>query len=310
MLNDLVAYPRYMMAGYAKLPFPALLPALPFDLASLSNTRSLALRVGYAVPAIFLAGALLALPVSDFDPRRPFASLGAMRRSLARDPARLTVLLVALLGLGSFRVALGRSALGNTTAVLPPAVLLIGYAGDRLVGMWRRGGPDRLLAGWRGALLVGFLLLAGLAETAAPLAEIGSKLERARARVAGELRPSDPDILAAARWIADRTEVAEPVLFLPNDAAFYYLTDRPAAIRFVLGHQIVTDAHRAEVLADLAASPPRFVLWDHAAKRVDGLADELVFGAAILDWIRERYEPRAAFGRIQILRRRGAAAGS
>jgi hypothetical protein len=303
MLHDLVQYPRYLMAGFAKLPFPAITSSLPFGLSA-AERPSLALRVGYALPAICLAGALLALPVSDLDPRRPVHSLRAVRSSLARDPMRLAVLLIALFGLGSFRVALGRSALMKTTAVLPPAILLIGFAIDRLAAQWRGQGPIRALAVWRGALLLLFLVHAGLAETASPLAEISNKFERARTRAAGDLRPGHPDVIAAARWIADYTEASEPVLFLPNDAAFYYLTNRRSPIRFVLGHQIVTNAHRAEALADLEASPPRFILWDHGAKRVDGLADDLVLGPEILDWIQTHYHVRATFGRIRILGRR------
>jgi len=41
-------------------------------------------------------------------------------------------------------------------------------------------------------------------------------------------------------------------------------------------HQIVTDAHRAEVLASLERHPPRFVVWDDAALRLDGIPDAVV----------------------------------
>ena len=33
MLRDIAAYPRYVMAGYANLPFPSLVPSLPLDLS-------------------------------------------------------------------------------------------------------------------------------------------------------------------------------------------------------------------------------------------------------------------------------------
>jgi hypothetical protein len=313
MLHDLVQYPRYLMAGFAKLPFAAITPSLPFQFSLMGNA-ALELRVGYALPAICLAGVLLALPVSDLDPRRPVSSLLAMRDSLARDPIRLTVLLIALFGLGSFRVALGRSSVGNTTAVLPPAVLLIGLAIDRIAAMWQERGPARRLAVWRCALLALFLLHAGLAATTSPLSEIRKKFERARVLwTAGSLRTGSseitrsPNVISAARWIVDHTEASEPVLFLPNDAAYYYLTDRRAPIRFVLGHQIITSAHRAEVLSDLETAPPRYILWNQAALRVDGLADELVFGPEILAWMNAHYDVRIRFGRIKILQWRETA---
>jgi hypothetical protein len=316
MLHDLVQYPRYLMAGFAKLPFAAITASLPFDFSLLGDT-ALALRVGYALPAICVAGVLLALPISDLDPRRPVHSLLAMRDSLARDPIRLTLLLVALFGLGSFRVALGRSGVGNTTAVLPPAVLLIGFAVDRIAAMWREGGSTRGLALWRGALLALFLLHAGLVATTSPLSEIRNKSERARVLwTAGDLRRGDseitrsPNVIRAARWLAEHTEASEPVLSLPNDAAYYYLTDRRPRIRFVLGHQIITSAHRAEVLEALETAPPRYILWNQAALRVDGLADELVFGREILAWIGEHYFVRIRFGGIKILQWREMAKGT
>jgi hypothetical protein len=71
-----------------------------------------------------------------------------------------------------------------------------------------------------------------------------------------------------------------------------------------MGHQIVTEAHRAEVLADLRAEPPRFIAWDHDARRIDDLSDELVFGADVLGWIEENYEEEVRLGAVAILRPR------
>ena len=102
------------------------------------------------------------------------------------------------------------------------------------------------------------------------------------------------------RWIRQRTRPTDPVLFLPNNAAYYYLTDRPSPIRFVMGHQIVTQAHRDEVLADLQANPPRFIVWDHDALRIDGLSDELVFGTELLRWIEENYQEETRLGSVEI----------
>ena len=71
-----------------------------------------------------------------------------------------------------------------------------------------------------------------------------------------------------------------------------------------MGHQIVTEAHRAEVLADLRADPPRFIAWDHDAPRIDNLSDELVFGADVLGWIEENYEEELRLGSVAMMRPR------
>ena len=149
MLHDLVQYPRYLMAGYAKMIFPSLVSGLPLVVSELSTESSLALRLSYAVPAVSLGALMLALPISALDLRRPIASIREVGEALARDPARLALVLIATFGLISFRVALGRSSLPRTLAVLPAAVLLLGYAVDRLVDLWRRGAALRPLAASR-----------------------------------------------------------------------------------------------------------------------------------------------------------------
>jgi hypothetical protein len=304
MLQDLVQYPRYMMAGYAKVAFPALASSLPLDLSDLGSEESLQLRLSYAVPAISLGALFLALPISTIDPRRPLESIRAAREALARDPARLSLVLIALFGLVSFRAAMGRSGMFRTLAVLPAAVLLLGYGLDRLVGLWGRGSRAPWLAVWRTAALVLLLLCAGFLEAGRPATLLSMNAQHlSRFLTRGYRLVGDRDVLRVARWIQLNTEAGEPVLFLPNNGAYYYLTDRPNPIRFVMGHQIVTSAHRRAVLSDLQSSPPRFVVWDHDAHRVDELPDELVFGPELLSWIGENYREERRIEGAAILRR-------
>jgi hypothetical protein len=74
-----------------------------------------------------------------------------------------------------------------------------------------------------------------------------------------------------------------------------------------MGHQIVTQAHRREVLEALRAGPPRFIVWDHDAARVDGISDELVFGEELLGWIAENYAEERKLGAVEVLAPRRAA---
>jgi hypothetical protein len=306
MLRDLVEYPRYLMAGYAKMIFPSLASSLPLSFSQLGSEASLQLRLSYAVPAVFLAGFLWALPVGALDLRRPWNSLRRITAGLARDPVRLALVLIALFGLASFRVALGRSSLPRTLAVLPAAVLLLGYALDRLIDLWRAGSAARPLAQWRSAALVVFILMAGFLEAAHPLKLGWRTLENSwQLARRGFEPPGSRHLARVTSWVQLHTEPGEPVLFLPDDGAYYYLTDRPNPIRFVMGHQIVTDAHRGEVLADLQAAPPRYVVWDHDAYRVDQLPDEQVFGPAILGFLADHYRTETRIGGVEVLRYEG-----
>lgn len=305
MLRDLVAYPGYMLAGYGKRPFPALPSHLPLA-PPWSDADPLAtVRLAHGIAAVYASALLLALPISQLDPRRPLASLSALTAGLRRDPWRTSILLTSLFGLLSFRVALGRSDTAHVLATLPLAALLVVVAFDRLLASPRPGRGSRRLTAWRAAALGLFLLHAGFAEFGRPI----SQLEKSAGNLAKLAREGNHPVGSreldrVTRWIRERTPPGDPVLFLPNDAAFYYLTDRPSPIRFVMGHQIVTEAHRAEVLADLRANPPRFIVWDHDALRIDDLSDELVFGSDLLRWIEERYQEEARIGSVEIMRPR------
>jgi hypothetical protein len=94
------------------------------------------------------------------------------------------------------------------------------------------------------------------------------------------------------------------VLFLPDFASYYYLTRRPSPIRFVLGHQIVTDAHRAEVLATLRARPPRYIVWDDGLLAVDAIKPRVFLGAPLFDWIERSYQEETRIGTSRVLRLR------
>ena len=305
MLTDLAGYPGYIVAGYAKLAFPNLAAAIPFEFAAWGTPGLLPFQLGYAIPAIVLGAFLLALPVSGLRLRGALASLGELLEGLRGDPERTLLLATSVFGLLSFRAALGRSDVVHMIAALPAAAVLAAVACDRVFGLWREGREPRLLAAWRSvavALLLGHL---GMGLIATPLAN-------ARASLAWLTEPTgfaarsrgDANVNLVTRWIREHTGPEDAVLFLPNDGAYYYLTDRPNPIRFVMGHQMVTEAHRQESLARLRDDPPAYVVWDDGALRVDGLTDEQVFGAELLAWIRTRYERETRIGPVRILRPR------
>jgi hypothetical protein len=309
MLRDLVDYPRYLMAGYGKLPFPAAVSELPLVADEFVSGPSRTLRMGYLVPAVCVAGLLMAVPISALDPRRLLGSLREAFDRLARDPVRLTLVLTALFGLIAFRSALGRSQLSRTLVILPPMALLLVVAVDRILDAWRRGAPP-VAVGWRLALVALLVLHSGVLEVAKPLSTAWRSVSGIATLARQGNHPQGSRVVErVTRWVQRNSEPGEPVLFLPNNGAYYFLTDRPSPIRFVMGHQIVTAAHRIEVLETLRAEPPRFIVWDHDALRIDGLDDRLVFGEALLRWIDDHYEEETRLDSVEVMRLRSDPAG-
>ena len=305
MLADLTGYPGYIVAGYAKLAFPNLAAAIPLELSAWGTRELLPFQLGYAVPAIALGAFLLALPVAGLRAGAPRSSLRELVAALRGDPERTLLLAVSLFGLLSFRAALGRSDVVHMIATLPAAAVLTAVACDRAFGLWRAGPEARVLAAWRSAAVLLLVLLSGFTLAASPLA-------RARETLAWLGDPGgsasrakgDANVNLVARWIREHTGPEDSVLFLPNNGAYYYLTDRPNPIRFVMGHQMVTEAHRQESLARLRSARPAYVVWDEGALRVDGLSDPEVFGRDLLAWIESNYVRETRFGAVEILRPR------
>ena len=305
MLHDLVEYPRYMLAGYGKRPFPSLVANLPLRLAALREPGALDLRLGYVAPVVCAAALLLAVPLAALRARQPLAWLRAATEALARDPLRLGAALVALFGALAFRSALGRSDITHILMILAPTALLVVVGLDRLVGAWIADPARRPIVATRVAALILLVLHGGLLEKPSPVRTVldsyGDISTLARA---GYAPRGNRHVQRVWRWVLTHTEPGEPMLFLPDVASYYYLTRRASPIRFVVGHQIVTDAHRAEALAALRARPPRYVVWDDTLLWVDDIAPRVFLGPALSDWIESSYVEETRIGRTRILRRR------
>src|SRR6185503_20249415 len=119
-----------------------------------------------------------------------------------------------------------------------------------------------------------------------------------------------PTVNQVVEWIRAHTAPDDPVVFIPAGGAYHYLTERRDPTRFVLSHQMVTDAHRAEALADMQRSPPRYVVFDPRGLRVDQTPDRVVLGEALSAWIEENYVVEVVIRGVEIRGRKTGAATS
>jgi hypothetical protein len=300
MVTDIVGYPVAMTAGFGNLPFPPLFQRLPLDLAPWQDAK---LRVAYAVPAILVGGTLLTLPLRELDVRAPRASLVRLRRVLLDDPARATALLTALFGLLAFRSALGRSDAPHIFATIPMAAALLSVGLDRSIALWRDP-AHRARAGWRIAILVLLVLQSGFVAVARPWQDVLHARREIAEIVTGPTARGSSRVRWLVAWIRQQTGPDESVWFLPNAPLYYYLTERANPTRFAMGSQIATDVHRREVLADLVANPPSYVVWDQRNLRIDGVPDRLNLGAEIMAWLDRHYVTRLEERDFIILARR------
>lgn len=315
LVSDLARYPGWVMAGFGNLPFPGVSRWLPLGWPLPSDDGALTFRLGWLCGAAPVALLGMALPRISLRGRSPMAWLRDALDGLRRDPERLALIATGIFGVLAFRSVLGRSDLFHVQAVVPVTALALVVAADRITAGARVDPVAAAVAAGRILLLACVAWLGGVATHVVPasVAYTGLSVGQAVQALRGTEPPGrvNPRLRQAVDWIRAHSDEDDPVFFVPNDAAWYYLVGRPNPTRFAVTHQMVTDAHRAEALADLRARPPRFVVWDDRALRIDGVPDEAVMGEAMLAWIDDHYEPVRRFGPLRVLApRAGEGAGS
>jgi hypothetical protein len=259
--------------------------------------------VFYAIPAVLVVGLGVSLPRRVPSVRGPLPWLRRLVDDWASRPRAREVALLALFGLVAFRSALGRSDTLHLFAVAGPATLLLAVGADRLLARWRDDAA-------RFELVLAALLF-WLGGFASGPAAAGAYHLRAGVDTAVRFVRGGPEgrgsgaIARVVGWLEAHSEPDDRFYFLPNEAALYYLTDRLSPTRFVVAHQMVTDAHRAEALRDLRAAPPRYVVWNDASLKLDGADDAVLLGPALWDWLQRSYALRQRVGGMRIWEWRG-----
>jgi hypothetical protein len=180
--------------------------------------------------------------------------------------------------------------------------ILLAVAADRLLTAVRAPTTPRALIGLRTVALVWVLGAGAFTAWASPLDNIRLTFDRLRAIPSETWPEPNPEVEGVRRWILEHTTPDQRVFFLPNNAAYHYLTNRRSPTRWVVSHQMVTDAHRREAVAALRARPPAYVVYDPTMSGLDGIPDSTVFGQEMLDWLELEWIETARFGDAAILR--------
>jgi hypothetical protein len=298
-MESLYGYPKLVTLGYGSLPFPSFRDWLsaPFSGAYFP----------YWIIAIYLVCAVILLV-------RLFLGLGDREVNLR------SALLV--LGLLLFRAALGRSDESHYFFAAPPAFLLAFALLDDAVGKRYRclafkDGKRMAAIALLASLLVLFAVSRVLRENAlnlvTELATFPSKFVVQQAGVSVPQLPrggvqydqATADDLKKIVGVLDRyTNPGEPVLFFPNEAAYYFLFNRPVPTRYVHAYFAVSSAQRREMVAELERSRPRYVIYTLDNWRIDDITEDIQV-PEVVRYLKERYVLAEDLGNMLILRRTG-----
>ncbi|HBA89287.1 MAG TPA: hypothetical protein DCZ75_15265 [Geobacter sp.] len=300
--ESLYGYPKLVTLGFGALPFPSLrvLLSSPFGSGA---------YFPYWMIGIFLLAAVTLLV-------RLFLGLGG------REINFRSALLV--FGMLLFRAALGRSDESHYIfAFIPPLMLALIMLDDSLRGL--ADCPERTLDTGRrllvGGLIVSMLLLFGASRVLREnvknvFTEIGRAPTKFSVQRTGVALPwlkrggtqfdkATAEDLVKIKGVLERhTKPGEPVLFFPNEAAYYFLFDRPVPSRYVHAYFAVTKQHRLEMVQELERSRPACVIHTLDNWRIDDIMEDVQV-PEVVRYMKEKYEMAEDLGNMLVLRRKG-----
>jgi len=321
-LNDfarnLINYPRYVMMGYAARPFPNLLASVK-DL--IVNPNAQHIRNFARLTTVWYSPILLYICVATYLIIRFITSGWKNRDSV--------ILGVLIFGGLLFRSVLGRSYAGKPLFVIPSVLILVSvYAEDirfKFKELTKKTGLEQIIYKTLLCSIIVFMIggLVGFAIWPArdnikefinsnlskipfnqrsydsrDMAVIG--IERAE----GIYVPKKwaTTIRDAVNYIKSHTAPTEYIFVLPNEAAYYFLTDRLNPSRFDVSHHAVTAEHRREVVRDIEEKKAKYIIYSTDTPRIDDL-DESIQSPEIVEYIQDYYVKEKEFDGTVILRR-------
>jgi hypothetical protein len=114
-----------------------------------------------------------------------------------------------------------------------------------------------------------------------------------------------PSKLETADYIKQHTSPHDYVFDFTNQAAYYYLLQRPNPTRFYMVWFASPDYYQKEALADLQRHPPKFIIYqtDNGSATIDGITNaERV--KDINAWIQDHYQHDQEFGKEVIYKQK------
>lgn len=116
----------------------------------------------------------------------------------------------------------------------------------------------------------------------------------------------DPETAASIKkirkFLDTYTAKGDSVYFFPNEQAYYFLFDKKKPTRFMGSYGTATKNQRRELIMDLEANKPRYVIYSLKTWRVDGIREEVMV-PEVVEYLNKRYRPFQDMGDIIFLKR-------
>jgi hypothetical protein len=304
LLDSLYRYPRFVMLGYGGLPLPSFSDFIAAPLAP-------AHLYYYWILLFYLAALVTLVP-------RLFLGLADRRTLLS--------FAILIFGILLYRLALGRSNLANMHKVAHPAFLLAFLFLDRAITSVVDG--KRVAVARLASLFVGILIFISSSYIVLSTPHVYkahlSRTFRSALNPMMKIKvvqqgPDVPDIerggvyydghTAASLkrihgFLNRNTQAGDYVYFFPNEAAYYFLFDRNNPTRYAISYFAITREQRKELVADLEAKEPKYVVYSLKTWRVDDIPEVLQV-PEVVSYINSSYRVDVQLDDVVIMKRIG-----
>ena len=317
---NLINYPRYVMMGYGGLAFPNILTSAKELIA---ETNAQHIRNFIRIATVWYSPILLYICAGTYLIIRFLTSSWNHRDSIILGILTFAGLL--------FRSVLGRPYAGKSLFVIPPILILVSICCEEIYykvkGLSKKTGLEQTIYEIMLGSIIVFIIF-GLVGFAIWPARgsikkfINSNLSKISVHQQNlyNLRNMDvigieraKDIHAAKSWanvirdvvsyIRLHTESADYIYVFPNEATYYFLTDRLNPSRFDLSFNAVTAQHRREIIRDLEVKKPQYIVYSTETERPDDIS-VFVQVPEIVEYIHNKYVPEKEFDGTFILKRK------
>lgn len=307
IIDNLISSPKYMMMGCGGLPFPKLFGK--------ENSFFVTFTVYYWPILIYIC-----------------TSIYLIFRFLTNKWNKKDILMFSVLvfGIMFFRSALARTDDGKTLQCLPPILILAAVYSEELIcgfiELIKKGNRARIRYELMLKITTIVLILIGLIGFAVnPAKKHIKEFVKSNLNKIHIIKPGDTVTLDIERarkitvpkihenyavwlrevvnYIKSHTTSNDYIYVFPNEATFYFLTDRLNPTRFDLSNMVVTPAHRIEVVKNLEEKNPKYIIYSFNTWRVDDIP-ETIYAPEITKYIISNYVLEKDFQGLKILRRK------
>lgn len=299
-LFELLYYPKLYAMGAGLLKFPSLATLFTEPIAGQA-------LFPYWLILVYLLTALRLLP------------LLAMGKMTTRN---LTEFSVLVFGIILYRAALSRPDLYHLFFASQPALILCFLqldrtfsAGNSLTVFCSPTGKRAQVAALCGFIAILFLIPEYRNYTVVNTVKYGLNFREkwSRQEAGYQLLPARTggvpvgeelvdSIAKIDDFLARNTGAGEYVYFFPNEGGYYFLFDRKNPSRYALSYQAITAEQRREIIRDLDAKKPRYVIYSRRVWLVDNIQPGVQV-PELVQYLHEHYIPFQDMDEILVMKR-------